>query len=180
MQKIAKAIVDFQSKLKPITKDSDNPFYKSKYADLSSILQSVTPILSSCGLSIIQPMRVDQGITLLKTIVLHESGELVESEMILPVISDAQKFGSLITYYKRYQLQALLGISTSDEDDDANMVSSPIVQQSAIKQTPKTQSSNKPASPAQINALKKMGIEFRPEITVNEASELIKKGNEKW
>jgi hypothetical protein len=64
-------------------------------------------------------MKVQDGVTILVTRLIHESGEFIESEMILPSHPEPQKFGSLITYYKRYQLQALLGVNT-EEDDDGN------------------------------------------------------------
>lgn len=184
MKSINQALVKFQSQLRPVSKDSENPFFKSSYADLSSILQAVMPILSANGLAVSQPMRVDGDKTILITKLIHESGEELVSEMILPHNSDPQKYGSLITYYKRYQLQAILGVSTKDEDDDGNSVS--IAQ--PIKQLP-TKEVVKPtfqvdgigqqrplqgaASEAQKNALRKMGIKFNDDITKDEASRLI-------
>ena len=118
MKSIAVALVKFQSQLKPVEKGSENPFFKSTYASLSDILQAVVPLLSSCGLSITQPMRVTETGTILISRLLHESGESIDSEMFLPHNADPQRYGSLISYYKRYQLTALLGIATVDEDDD--------------------------------------------------------------
>jgi hypothetical protein len=111
----------------------------------------------------------------------------MESEMILPNHADPQKYGSLISYYKRYQLQAMLGVSTTDEDDDANMVSQPQQKQAPVKSVPhgtnSTQKSNAgantntPASDAQKNALTKMGIYYSSDITKSEASKLIESAN---
>jgi hypothetical protein len=120
MKNINKALVDFHSKLKPISKDAQNPFFKSDYLTLSGILDEVRPLLASCGLALMQPIKVEGERNILVTRIIHESGDEYVSEMILPQLQDAQKFGSLITYYKRYQLQAMLGVSTSDEDDDGN------------------------------------------------------------
>lgn len=106
--------------MKAVAKDSENPFFKSSYADLSSILQTVVPVLSSCGIAVIQPMKIDGDRTILITKLIHSSGEWLESEMILPHHADPQKYGSLITYYKRYQLQAMLGVSTTEDDNDGN------------------------------------------------------------
>jgi hypothetical protein len=130
-------------------------------------------------------MRVDGDKTILITKLIHESGEELVSEMILPHNSDPQKYGSLITYYKRYQLQAILGVSTKDEDDDGNSVSMP----KNVNYEPKKQDQPKPtfqvdgigqqrplqgaASEAQKNALRKMGIKFNDDITKDEASKLI-------
>lgn len=195
MKSIAAALVKFQSQLKPVEKGSENPFFKSTYANLSDILQAVMPLLSSCGLSITQPMRVTDNGTILITRLLHESGELIESEMILPHNADPQKFGSLISYYKRYQLTALLGIATIDEDDDANQASgkdvgykpspvkSPTPKPTFIvepKADPKPVQIKNPmdkASDAQKGALTKMGIYFSNDITKSEASALIEKAN---
>lgn len=166
MKNLSQALVKFQSQLKPVNKDSENPFFKSHYADLSSILQSVMPLLSANGLALVQPMKVQDGHTILITKLIHESGETIESEMILPPHADPQKYGSLISYYKRYQLQALLGVSTKDEDDDANYVSSPATKAPAL-------SNNALASDAQKSLLKRLGIQFQENITKNEASKLI-------
>jgi hypothetical protein len=191
MKLIAVALVKFQSQLKPVEKGSENPFFKSTYANLSDILQAVMPLLSSCGLSITQPMRVTDNGTILITRLLHESGELIESEMILPHNSDPQRYGSLISYYKRYQLTALLGIATIDEDDDGNQASGKDVGHKPLpvkSPTPKPtfivepRTEQKPvqiknpmdkASDAQKGALTKMGIYFSSDITKSEASALI-------
>ena len=184
MKAISQALVKFQSQLKPVNKDSENPFFKSSYADLSSILQAVMPILSSNGLAISQPMKIHEGFTVLMTRLIHESGESLESEMILPVLADPQKFGSLITYYKRYQLQAMLGISTRDEDDDANtLVPEKVVNRQYQAQKPANAPIAAPnpiaASDAQKNALKRMGIAFQANISKSEASNLIEQANKR-
>ena len=189
MQKISQALVKFQSQLKPVNKDSENPFFKSHYADLSSILQSVMPLLSANGLALIQPMKVQDGFTILITRLIHDSGEIIESEMILPPHNDPQKYGSLLSYYKRYQLQALLGVSTKDEDDDANTVSKPEISLPKRIDTPKPtfqvegigqqRTLSGSASDAQKNALRKMGIKFSDNITKQEASSLIEQANKK-
>lgn len=154
MKEISKALVKFQSELKPAGKDAVNPFFKSNYLTLSGIIDHVMPILSSNGLAIIQPMKIQDGMTVLITRLIHVSGESIESEMILPGHNDPQKHGSLITYYKRYQLQALLGISTSEEDDDGNSVSDqkPQAQKQVIAQSKPVANL---ATPKQIEVLKK-------------------------
>lgn len=178
MKAISQALVKFQSQLKPVAKESENPFFKSSYANLSSILQAVLPVLSANGLAIIQPMKVVDGVTILVTRLIHESGESIESEMILPAHNDPQKFGSLITYYKRYQVQALLGVNT-EEDDDGNSVSKPYqAPANNYNQKPVVQAQqvNYPASDAQKSALKKMNIAFNENISKAEASSLIAQG----
>jgi len=154
MKEISKALVKFQSELKPAGKDAINPFFKSNYLTLSGIIDHVMPILSSNGLAIIQPMKIQDGMTILLTRLIHVSGESIESEMILPSHNDPQKHGSLITYYKRYQLQALLGISTSEEDDDGNSVSDQKPQPQVNKPV-QNNPSGQLATPKQIEVLKK-------------------------
>lgn len=184
MKNLSQALVKFHANLKPIRKDAQNPFFESDYLTLSGILDAVRQPLAANGLALIQSMRVNDSTTILVTKLIHESGEEISSEMIMPVLNDPQKLGSLITYYKRYQLQALLGISTADEDDDGNSVSIP----RPIKQLP-TKEVVKPtfqvdglgqqrplqgaASEAQKNALRKIGIKFNDDITKDEASRLI-------
>jgi hypothetical protein len=190
MKTLSTSLVKFHASLGPIKKDAENPFFKSDYLTLSGILDAVRRPLAANGLAVVQSMRVQDACTVLVTRLLHECGEELTSEMVMPVLIDPQKLGSLITYYKRYQLQALLGISTADEDDDGNAVS--LQQQQPVKQAPAKQpvkptfqldgvSQQKvlsgAASDAQKGALKKMGIKFADNITKQEASELIAEAN---
>lgn len=171
MKNLSAALVNFQANLKPVQKDAQNPFFKSDYLTLSGIIEAIREPLARNGLAIIQAMKVDGANNILMTTLIHVSGEQITSEIILPNHSDPQKFGSLVTYYKRYQLQALLLISTSDEDDDANMVSSPVSNNTQSK--PAGASNNSLASDAQKSLLKRLGIQFQDNITKNEASKLI-------
>jgi hypothetical protein len=121
---IAKALSAFQGEVKQPTKDKVNPFFKSKYVDLESVVQSITSISNKHGLSFIQyPINQDNKVGIV-TIIMHSSGEYIESEPIFatPLKQDAQATGSVITYLKRYSLSAMFGI-TSDEDDDGNSAS---------------------------------------------------------
>jgi hypothetical protein len=169
MKNLSQALVKFHASLKPIQKDAQNPFFKSDYLTLSGIIDAIRPLLSANGLAVIQSMKVDSGNNILITTLLHESGESLSSEIILPGHADPQRFGSLVTYYKRYQLQALLLISTSEEDDDGNSVSSV----NNNTQPKPVASNNAIASDAQKSLLKRLGISFNDNITKNEASRLI-------
>jgi hypothetical protein len=122
-------------------------------------------------------MRIELDRTILITKLIHESGEEMISEMILPTVQDPQRFGSLITYYKRYQLQALLGISTSDEDDDGNSVSQP--QQQSVARPPESAQASVLASDAQKRLLTNLGIKFAPNLNKSEASKLIEQANKR-
>tara|TARA_R110001632_G_scaffold70241_1_gene163700 strand:+ start:9578 stop:10090 length:513 start_codon:yes stop_codon:yes gene_type:complete len=101
-----------------ISKDSTNPFFKSKYFDINGLLKHVEPLLDKNGLLLLQPI-VD-GLVY-SQIIDVETGDKVESSMLMSTLSDPQKMGSMITYYRRYTLQSLLGLQA--EDDDANAAS---------------------------------------------------------
>lgn len=118
---LAKSLVKFNSEVNKIAKDADNPFFKNNYATLDTIIDEIRPILSKHGLSIMQiPSGDGQNVTL-KTLLLHESGEWLESDELTmkPVKNDPQAVGSCITYARRYSLAAFLSLNTG-EDDDGN------------------------------------------------------------
>ena len=100
-----------------ISKDSNNPFFKSKYFDVNSLLLHVEPIIQKNGLLLLQPIQDN----LVKSIIFDTSGFSIESGIVLPELNDPQKLGSAITYYRRYTLQSLLALQA--EDDDANLAS---------------------------------------------------------
>ena len=122
MENICKAFVKFQSEFKGMKPDSSNPFFKSTYISLDGILETVRPILAKNGLAVIQEATGDGDYIFVKTKLIHESGEMIETEVLKmkPQKNDPQSMGSCITYSKRYQLAALLGISECI-DDDANI-----------------------------------------------------------
>ena len=121
MENIYKAFVKFQSEFKGMKPDSSNPFFKSTYISLDGILETARPILAKNGLAVIQEATGDGDYIFVKTKLIHESGEMIETEVLKmkPQKNDPQSMGSCITYSKRYQLAALLGICECI-DDDAN------------------------------------------------------------
>lgn len=104
-----------------VSKDSKNPFFKSKYFDINQLLEHVEPLMDKNGLVLLQP--IENGCV---TTEIHcvDSGNKVISSLNLPNIADPQKIGSAITYYRRYTLASLLGLQA--EDDDGNKASKPI------------------------------------------------------
>ena len=122
MENIYKAFVKFQSEFKGMKPASSNPFFKSTYISLDGILETVRPILAKNGLAVIQEATGDGDYIFVKTKLIHESGEMIETEVLKmkPQKNDPQSMGSCITYSKRYQLAALLGICECI-DDDANI-----------------------------------------------------------
>ena len=107
-----------------INKSADNPFFKSKYADLNTILDVIEPVLHKYNLILLQPV-IDNKVY--SQIVDCESGDVIESWIDLPTINDPQKLGGCISYFRRYSLQSLLSLSM--QDDDANDVTQHVKQQ---------------------------------------------------
>ena len=135
MQKISTALVKAQSEMSNPTKSNSNSFFKSKYADLNSVREAVIPILNSNGISVIQPMVHLDGKNFVKTVLLHESGEMLESftEIVYSKTNDAQAQGSGITYARRYGLQSMVCVGA--DDDDGNAASQPAKQKAPEKET---------------------------------------------
>ena len=123
---IYKKLFEAKKEIGKISKDSKNPFFKSKYFDVNSLLEHVEPILQKNDLVLVQPIIDNKVRTVLWDLI---SGESIHSEMTLPNIQDPQKLGSAITYYRRYTLQSLLGLQA--EDDDANKASNRVNNQKA-------------------------------------------------
>lgn len=117
IKNIAIALCSFQSAVETIRKTSVNPFFKSKYASLSDILEVIRQPLADNGLSFVQ---FPSGEYCLMTMLMHVSGEYIaESYKMTPTKNDPQGAGSVITYQRRYALGAVLGLNI-DIDDDGN------------------------------------------------------------
>lgn len=133
IKEIALALSKVQSKLQPAKKDANNPFFKSTYADLNSVWDSCRELLSEFGLSVTQVNAPTENGVTVETVLMHTSGQWISGTMFLPVIEpNPQKFGSAMTYARRYGLAAIIGI-VADEDDDGNTASG----KTQVKQTPK-------------------------------------------
>ena len=113
-------LLQLQKAIKPIVKDSTNPYYKSKYFDINSLIAEIKPIINELGLIIMQPLSVLDNKPALTTIIIdsEDGKELINYTTILPENPDPQKMGAIITYFRRYALQSLLLLEA--EDDDAN------------------------------------------------------------
>jgi hypothetical protein len=117
---LAAALSKAQGSLKIAAKDANNPFFKSKYADLASVWEACRAALTANGLSVAQLTDGDTVETMvMHTTLMHSSGEWVSGKYpIKPTKNDPQGIGAAITYARRYSLAAMVGI-VSDEDDDA-------------------------------------------------------------
>ena len=103
-----------QNEIGVISKDAKNPFYKSKYFDINSLIKQLQPLFQKHRLLLLQPIEESLVYT---RIVCVDSGEFVEASMKLPDLADIQKLGGAVTYLRRYTLSSLLGLQ-SEEDDD--------------------------------------------------------------
>ena len=123
--KLATALSIVQGKLTHAKKDSANPFFKSKYADLESVWDACRSLLAENGLAVMQfPGEFVDGTMSLNTVLTHSSGEYMSYLMSVPVTKpDAQGAGSALTYMRRYALAAVVGVVQAD--DDGNAASSP-------------------------------------------------------
>lgn len=121
MKNIAKSLEKFHEKMGNVAKDANNPFFKSKYAPLESILPAIKQPLKEAGIVFTQ---IPTGLCKLKTVLIDiESGETIEGEFeMTPAKNDPQGQGGAITYMRRYALVAMLGLNC-DEDDDGNKAS---------------------------------------------------------
>tara|TARA_R100000935_G_scaffold33121_1_gene53623 strand:- start:213 stop:788 length:576 start_codon:yes stop_codon:yes gene_type:complete len=107
------ALSKVQAQLRPAKENSKNPFFKSNYADLGSVWDSVRSLLAENELSIIQMPTDVGGLT---TILSHSSGEYLSSTMYIPSKEDAHGVGSAISYARRYALASFIGVVTGDDD----------------------------------------------------------------
>lgn len=118
--KFAPAFLKLQSELEPVKKDAANPFFKSKYAELSSILEAVQPLLTKFEFILIQEPGNLENMLALTTTIMHVSGEYIRSSVAFPVVKqDPQGYGSAITYARRYTLQSIIGLPVTDDDGSA-------------------------------------------------------------
>ena len=121
LAEIHTALSKAQSEMGKGLKDSNNPFYKSKYASLSSVWSAISDALAINGLSITHHTEPSEKGVMINTVLRHKSGQYIESGfMFFPAAKlDPQGFGSALTYARRYQLSALVGVCTDDDDGNA-------------------------------------------------------------
>ncbi len=120
IKNLATAMNKAQSEMGGAHKGANNPFFKSKFADLSSVVQAVKEPFSNNGLSYVQFPIENNGRIGVETILMHSSGEWLSNEFTVNLSKqDAQGAGSAITYCKRYALQSIAGIPSEDDDGNA-------------------------------------------------------------
>ena len=120
IKELAAALAKAQGEMHNPSFDTQNPFFKSRYASLANVRNTVIPVLSKHGLSVAQFLCGEETRVACETMLLHASGEWMSQTFSVPVGKhDAQGYGSAATYARRYALMALVGV-VGDEDDDGN------------------------------------------------------------
>jgi hypothetical protein len=120
--KVLPAFFELKKKLKPMTKDSKNPFFKSNYLELPDLLENLEPLLESSSLVLSQANCHRHDDEYVVSRLTHpESGQYVESEYKIGYDNDPQKQGARSTYGRRFSLKGLIGLA--EKDDDGNMAS---------------------------------------------------------
>lgn len=114
------ALAKAQAEMEVANLNSSNPFFKSAYAGLDSIVRASRPYLCKNGLSVTQRVLSNGNPSMyLSTILGHSSGQWIESRMLInPAKPDVQSIGSYITYLRRYTYASIVGVIASEEDDD--------------------------------------------------------------
>lgn len=127
MKSIATALAAAQANMGKALKQSSNPHFRSKYADLGSVMDACLPALNERGIAVIQPTGEDDLGRFVQTILIHgESGEQLSCRVPLIVgKNDMQGYGSAVTYARRYGLMAMAGIAPEDDDGNAAAKAAP-------------------------------------------------------
>lgn len=181
IKQLTKALIAVQKEMKAIHKDATNPFYKSKYVQLDSVVGYLYPLLTQHGFCISQLIQKD----CLQTILMHESGEYLISNAPLPQIADIQKLLAASTYLRRYSLMAIVGLAPSDDDDGnclkdqtATNKNASAIQTASVRQVSpppqRPQANTQQSTSNQVNQLQRQGIPIP-----NRAKEIIKQGERK-
>jgi hypothetical protein len=129
MKELATALVKAQAEIGSASKDKDNPFFKSKYADLNSVMGVVKPAFAKHGLAFTQHCHDAPDAVKVETVIWHESGQSLSCGAVVVPVSkhDAQGFGSALTYARRYGLAAACGVGAEDDDGNAAAKAAPKV-----------------------------------------------------
>lgn len=153
---ISGALVKAQKAFGPALKTSQNPHFRSKYADLSACVEAVVDALNNNGLALTQQTHHAEGGVCVETVLIHDSGEeLSFGRLFVPTTkNDAQGYGSALTYARRYSLMSALGLAP--EDDDGNAASAPVAARAvapvAAKAKPSFASAKPKAEPKPVAA----------------------------
>lgn len=178
MKNLATKLLAFQKEVGAIPKDSVNPFFKSKYADINTYIEVVKPLLSKHGLVLLQPLSsIDGKSGLLTMIIDSESGEHLDMFTMLPENPDPQKMGAIITYFRRYAIQSMLCLEAEDNDGQDTSYSTPITKTPVKPISDHIDHSKNPPTDEELNEL--FGGEVIEEPKIANAEQCNKCGAER-
>jgi len=155
MKEISAALVRAQKAFGPALKQSANPHFRSKYADLATCVEAVIDALNDNGIALIQQTsECDSGV-IVETVFIHESGETYSAgKLHVPASKhDAQGYGSALTYARRYSLMAACGIAPEDDDGNA-ATAAPPARRAAAQAAPSTAK----ASALDVSTIEKLAL----------------------
>ena len=185
LAKIAPALLAAQAEITWACKDSTNPHFKNRYADLQSVIEAIKPALNKHGVFFSQhPTPSDAGTLGLTTILLHSSGEWIEDTAIIPLPkNDPQGYGSAMTYGRRYGLAAICGLFQSDDDGEAAKPSQvpvkakelPAMANKADIETINTFATGADTGPVVAKAFAHYGVKTSKELSAEQAAIVIKR-----
>lgn len=120
IDKILPLLFKVKQELGSVTKSSDNPFFKSRYADLNQHLDVVEPVLSKHGLMLLQPPGRDEKGPFVETIIFEpNSGQFISTEISLVLSKqDMQALGACVTYGRRFSINSLFSLKSEDDDGE--------------------------------------------------------------
>lgn len=120
INELATALAKAQATMKGALRDSDNPFFKSRYADLASVWDACRAALTSQGIAVLQGPSVVDGVLSVTTLLTHASGQWARSTLSTTLKDHSpQVVGSATTYLRRYGLAAMVGVAPEDDDGNA-------------------------------------------------------------
>jgi hypothetical protein len=136
---LAAALSKAQAQIEGAIKDSTNPHFRSKYADLSSVVDAIRKPIAANGLAYVQTINQADNAASVSTIIMHASGEWIDCGAIAVPVSkgDAQGYGSALTYARRYSLSAAFGVAPEDDDGNAAARAAPVAVAAPTKAPPK-------------------------------------------
>jgi len=152
---LAAALAKAQAEVGTVHKDSANPFFRSSYASLAAVWEATRPILSKHGLSVVQLPSHDESGYYVETMLMHGSGQWIKSRTYMkPAKDDPQGIGSLISYARRYALQAVTMVCPDDDDGEAamgrnsNAPQKPVESPKPVQKVEPAKTAEKPATEA--------------------------------
>jgi hypothetical protein len=182
LNEIAPALVAAQAAITYAAKDSTNPHFKNRYADLQSVIEAVKGPLNANGIAFLQmPSKSEAGFLSLTTMLVHKSGQVISDTATIPLPkNDPQGYGSALTYGRRYGLAAICGLFQADDDGESAALHSKPVEAVAMANKADIEAINTFASgsdtgPVIAKGFTHFGIKAAKELTATQAAAIIKR-----